>query len=65
MEYRFVRATTSIEWEGYVFHLIGHQAWLADDPLVCAHPELFSAKPLSVSSSVGAFGRRKTKQVNR
>ena len=59
----FVRQSVSLGWEGRVFSLIANQAWRADDPLVCAHPELFSTEPLSVGSSGEAS--RSAKQIIR
>ena len=50
----YAKSTTSVANEGGVIYRIeGGQAWSADDPIVLAHPDLFSDEPVKVRTSTG------------
>lgn len=59
MGYKFARYTTSTAATPGGMPLIVQEgeAWDADDPLVLAHPELFSDEPLRVQTSHGRRDR--------
>lgn len=62
MKLKFARYTTNTGLPGnpMTFYVEEGDAWDADDPIVKAHPELFSDTPVTVHSS---FGKRTVEQA--
>ena len=42
---KFARTTASVGHDGHLVRIVEDDAWLADDPFVKAHPDLFADTP--------------------
>lgn len=55
--YKFCTSSCVIGWRGQEFNLHANTVWLADDPFVKAHPDLFADAPERVEASTGIILR--------
>lgn len=51
--FKFCSTSAMIGWQGETLHLRAGSVWPADDPLVKAHPEMFSDTPEVLETSRG------------
>ena len=54
--YVWSKAATAVRWNGGIVRLSLNQVWVADDPFVVSHPDLFTAAPPMASTTVDPRG---------
>lgn len=53
MDLAFPKTGAVVRWRGQIYRVVQDEPWVADDPFVKEHADLFDVRPHKVHSSTG------------